>query len=277
MNLLITGPNGSGKSSLFRILGSLWPQFGGRVVKPSKNNIFYVPQRPYLALGSLRDQIIYPNSKEDIAGKVSDEDLLEILKHVRLEYLVAREGGWDAVADWADLLSGGEKQRIAMVSFNFPKKKNFVFAFFLIIDSLRRLDSSSIARNLPSLTSAHRLFRSMSKARCTLMRERKAPSSKTIIFLKKKIFFFFWRRIGITLFTVSHRQSLWKFHEYLLKFDGSGGYEFRALQSNENAFAFKKFEENAKLSRKELADKIAQKKREYDEEAAQLQALLNST
>ena len=196
MNLLITGPNGSGKSSLFRILGSLWPQFGGRVVKPSKNNIFYVPQRPYLALGSLRDQIIYPNSKEDIAGKVSDEDLLEILKHVRLEYLVAREGGWDAVADWADLLSGGEKQRIAMVSFNFPKKKNFVFAFFLIIDSLRRLDSSSIARNLPSLTSAHRLFRSMSKARCTLMRERKAPSSKTIIFLKKKIFFFFFCRLS---------------------------------------------------------------------------------
>lgn len=122
MNVLVCGPNGAGKSSLFRILGELWPLFGGELTKPPRGKLFYVPQRPYMTLGNLRDQITYPHTgSEAIRRGSTDTQLKEYLKLVHLEYLLEREGGLDAIADWLDVLSGGEKQRIAMARLFYHK------------------------------------------------------------------------------------------------------------------------------------------------------------
>ena len=116
-HVLISGPNGAGKSSLARILGGLWPVYRGLVSRPRStgtDGIFFLPQRPYLPTGTLRDQVIYPHTEMDMRdSQRRDADLLPILEEVRLGYLPEREGGWDVRKEWKDVLSGGEKQRIS--------------------------------------------------------------------------------------------------------------------------------------------------------------------
>ncbi|GAA5919481.1 hypothetical protein JCM1841_002224 [Sporobolomyces salmonicolor] len=123
-HLLITGGNGTGKTAISRVLAGLWPVFEGVVRRPSDADIMFLPQRPYLSNGSLRDQIIYPHSYPDfVKTSQTDDDLLKYLEKAHLAYLPAREGGFDSRKEWKDILSGGEKQRMGMARlfYHLPK------------------------------------------------------------------------------------------------------------------------------------------------------------
>ncbi|XP_076946754.1 ABC transporter D family member 1-like [Bidens hawaiensis] len=126
-NLLITGPNGSGKSSLFRVLGGLWPLVSGHIVKPGvgsdlNKEIFYVPQRPYTAVGTLRDQLIYPLTADQEVEPLTHNEMLDLLKNVDLEYLLNRYPPEKEI-NWGEELSLGEQQRLGMARLFYHKPR----------------------------------------------------------------------------------------------------------------------------------------------------------
>jgi putative ATP-binding cassette transporter len=106
--LLIRGPSGCGKSSLLRAIAGLWETGAGTILRPPLAQILFLPQRPYMVLGTLRDQMLYPNMKES----VEDSYLRQILIQVNLPYLEERQGGFSTQQNWAEVLSLGEQQRL---------------------------------------------------------------------------------------------------------------------------------------------------------------------
>ncbi len=104
-SVLVTGPSGSGKSTLFRAFAGIWPFGSGRVVKPAAR-ILFLPQKPYLTIGTLREQLSYPAGPDAF----DDEAYRAALADCGLPQFAGR---LDEHQHWAQVLSPGEQQRIA--------------------------------------------------------------------------------------------------------------------------------------------------------------------
>ncbi|KAM1234840.1 hypothetical protein ACFX2J_004380 [Malus domestica] len=230
-HLLVTGPSGSGKTSLLRAMCGLWSTGKGKIIfhvkdgednqpsissgvvvldvdtgsdkygelgRPSNRNyegIFFLPQKPYMVLGTLRQQLLYPTWAEDAIStadgtkptgslpflkqapksehtsekprKPTTEDLIQVLEDVRLGNLLSRFSSLDTSNDWSSVLSLGEQQRLAFARLLLSKPK------------LVLLDESTSA--LDEANEAH-LYQQVEKA-------------------------------GITYISVGHRRTLYDFHK----------------------------------------------------------------
>jgi vitamin B12/bleomycin/antimicrobial peptide transport system ATP-binding/permease protein len=107
--ILLTGPQGTGTSALFRAAAGLWPKGSGRICRPASPRVLFLPAKPYMVPGTLRDQFTISAPP----GGLTDERILDMLRKLHLEDLVRRLGGLDAEHDWGAVLSLGEQQLIA--------------------------------------------------------------------------------------------------------------------------------------------------------------------
>ena len=114
-NVLIKGVSGSGKSTLLRTLAGIWPFVTGKINLPKTEELMFIPQKPYIPLGSLREALLYPGRKP-----LSDEELLYLLDLCQIGYLRDK---LDLVADWSHVLSVGEQQRLAFVRAHIQEPK----------------------------------------------------------------------------------------------------------------------------------------------------------
>lgn len=105
-SVIITGPSGCGKSTLLRTIAGLWPFAEGEICWPENSARLFLPQRPYLPLGTLRQAVYYPLA----VCEGEDQAIKDVLKKVDMEQFIER---LDDADDWSHILSLGEQQRIA--------------------------------------------------------------------------------------------------------------------------------------------------------------------
>ncbi|MFC4314293.1 ABC transporter ATP-binding protein/permease [Steroidobacter flavus] len=133
-SLIIIGQTGVGKSSMLRSMAGLWMRGTGTLTMPPDDDVMFVPQKPYMMLGNLRAQLLYPSGRSDM----TDAEIQAVLEKVCLPHLIEKHGGLDADRDWSKVLSLGEQQRVSFARIMISRPK-FVF-----------LDESTSAVDIPT-------------------------------------------------------------------------------------------------------------------------------
>jgi vitamin B12/bleomycin/antimicrobial peptide transport system ATP-binding/permease protein len=146
-HVLIAGESGSGKSTLFRAIAGLWPWGSGTIYLPPRDDMMFLPQRPYLPLGTLRDAISYPKG----AAAYGQQDIAAALERVNLGDLIER---LDEDQRWDKVLSLGQQQRLAFARVLLQRPR-WVFldeATAALDDENQDLIMSIFTRELPETT-----------------------------------------------------------------------------------------------------------------------------
>ena len=147
-SLLVTGSSGCGKSTLLRTLAGIWVYASGKISLPSNSRVMFLPQKPYLPLGTLRRALVYPSAEKDAP---SDEKLKQTLRLVDLPALTDK---LDAADDWSRILSLGEQQRLAFARV-LLSKPDYIFLdeATSALDEPRELEMYELLRaELPKIT-----------------------------------------------------------------------------------------------------------------------------
>jgi len=153
--ILVVGPSGCGKTSVLRMISGLWQPTCGEVERPPVGVLLFIPQKPYMLLGSLREQLCYPNNPKNF----SDQQLQEALREVSLEKLIGRYPDFAVKQDWPRLLSLGEQQRLAFARLLLSKPRFAVLdeaTSALDVATERRLYQGLVQRGIAFVSVGHR-------------------------------------------------------------------------------------------------------------------------